>query len=58
MEFYPKSICYVNVFQIKTISKSRIFIEKKNFVCDDEILDKVDNEIILEFANKKLENCE
>ena len=63
MIIYPNSkkynlTCYVNVSQIKTISKSRIFMEKKCFVCNDEILDKIDDAIILEFTNKKLENCE
>lgn len=50
--------CYVNVSQIKTISKSRIFKEKKCFVCSSDILNKIDDAIILEFTNKKLENCE
>lgn len=29
-------------------------MEKKCFVCDDEILDKIDDAIILEFTNKKI----
>lgn len=56
-KIYPNSnkynlVCYVNVSQIKTISKSRIFIDKKNYVCNSNILDKIDNEIIAEFTNK------
>lgn len=53
---YPNSLkynlnCYVNVSQIKTISKTRIFNDSKNFVCDSNILDKIDNEIIKTFTN-------
>lgn len=54
---YPNSTkynldCYINVSQIKTISKCRIFQDKKNYVCDNEILDKIDVELIKLFTNK------
>jgi mRNA-degrading endonuclease toxin of MazEF toxin-antitoxin module len=45
--------CYANISQIKTISKTRIFQDNKNYICNDEILDKIDNEIIKEFTNIK-----
>ena len=53
---YPNSLkynlnCYVNISQIKTISKTRIFQDNKNYVCDSNILDKIDNEIIKKFTN-------
>lgn len=58
---YPNSLkytlnCYANVSQIKTISKTRIFQDKKNYICSDEILNKIDNEIIRRFTNFKLSN--
>lgn len=54
---YPNSkkynlTCYVNISQIKTISKSRIFIDKKIYICNSDILDKIDDAIISEFTNK------
>lgn len=53
---YPNSSkynldCYINVSQIKTISKTRIFQNNKNYICDNNILNKIDNEIIKMFIN-------
>ncbi len=53
---YPNSLkynlnCYANVTQIKTISKTRIFQDNKNFICSNNILDKIDNEILKRFTN-------
>lgn len=54
---YPNStkynlISYVNILQIRTISKSRILQNNKNYICSDEIMDKIDKEIILQFTKK------
>ncbi len=53
---YPNSLkynlnCYANVTQIKSISKSRIFQNNKNYVCINDILDKIDNAILTTFTN-------
>lgn len=58
-KIYPNSIkynliSYVNILQIKTISKSRILQDNKNYICDDEIMDKIDKEIIKHFTKKTL----
>ncbi len=38
--------CYAYITQIKTISKSRIFNINFNYICDNNILNKIDNAII------------
>ena len=43
---YPNSLkynltCYANISQIKTISKSRIFQDNKNFICNNDVLGNV-----------------
>ena len=39
-------ICYAHIAQIKTISKSRIFKTNLNYICDNNILNKIDKAII------------
>ena len=55
-EIYPNSLkynlfCYANITQIKSISKSRIFQDNKNYVCKNEILDKIDREVLKMYTN-------
>ena len=38
--------CYGFLTQIKTISKKRVFATKERYICEDKILDKIDNEVI------------
>lgn len=56
-KIYPNStkynlISYVNILQIKTISKTRILQNNKNYICNNEIMDKIDNAIITQFTKK------
>lgn len=55
-KFHPKSSkynrdCYINISQIRAISKSRIFIDKKENNCGSAVLNKIDTAIINEFTN-------
>lgn len=45
--------CYGMITQIKTISKKRIFKEKIKYICNSEILDKIDKCIINYLTNSK-----
>lgn len=54
---YPNStkynlISYINILQIRTISKTRILQNNKNYICDNKIMDKIDKEIVLQFTKK------
>ncbi len=42
--------CYANLTQITTISKERIFLSTKKFICNDTILDHLDSQILLLFT--------
>lgn len=49
-EAYPNSSkynleCYANLTQITTISKKRIFRDKKEYKCNNDILNKIDLEL-------------
>lgn len=60
-EIYPNStkynlISYVNILQIRTISKTRILQNNKNYICNSKIMDKIDKEIILQFTKKDTTN--
>ncbi len=53
---YPNSkkynlTCYANLTQIRTISKTRIFQDKKNYICSNDILDKIDKKIVENYTN-------
>lgn len=56
-KIYPNStkynlISYINILQIRTISKTRILQNNKNYICNNEIMDKIDKEIIKQFTKK------
>ena len=60
---YPNSLkynlkCFGNLTQITTISKDRIFRSNKKYICNDNILDKIDSALIAMFTtqNKKYIN--
>lgn len=60
-KIYPNStkynlISYVNILQIRTISKTRILQDNKNYICNNKIMDKIDKEIILQFTKKDTTN--
>ena len=55
-KIYPNSTkynltCYANLTQIRTISKTRMFQDKKNYICNKDILDKIDKKIIENYTN-------
>ena len=55
-KIYPNSskynlICYANVSQIKTISKTRIFQDNKKYICSNDILNKIDDAVLKEITN-------
>lgn len=50
LDAYPDTkkynlICYANISQIRTISKTRVFEDNKKYICKSDILDIIDNEI-------------
>lgn len=56
-KIYPNSakynlISYVNILQIRTISKTRILQNNKKYICNDDIMNKIDEEIIKKFTKK------
>ena len=43
---------FCNLTQITTISKDRIFRSNKKYICNDNILDKIDSALITMFTNQ------
>lgn len=58
-KIYPNSdkynlISYANILQIRTISKTRILQNNKNYICNSEVMNKIDKGIIMQFTKKAL----
>ncbi len=54
---FPNSIkynlnCYANLTQITSISKKRIFNSKKEYICDNDILNKIDTSLMVLYTKK------
>lgn len=47
--------CYINLSQITSISKKRVFQDNKNYICKSDVLNKIDNALIQLYTAKNIE---